>query len=82
MRTGIVIGIGLAILAAGLWLWPTPYTIPLFLIAWLLFCVIDWYVGVYRRGYSAIEELRIHAVIFAVPLVAVWLFVIWVNARR
>lgn len=80
MRTVIVTGIGLAVLAAIIRL--APLGVGLFIPAWFLFCVIDWYVGVYRRGYPAMEELRIHAVIFAVPVAAVFLFVVWANAKR
>jgi hypothetical protein len=77
MRTAIVILIGLAALAAFALLGPLlPGHVSrtgaawVFLVAWLIFCVIDWYVGVYRAGYPAMEEFRIHAVIFAVPAVA------------
>ena len=77
MRPTIVILIGLATFAAVALLGPVvnahvsrTSAAWVFLAAWLIFCVIDWYVGVYHAGYSATEELRIHAVIFVIPAVA------------
>jgi hypothetical protein len=77
MRTAIVILIGLATLAAFALLGPVVNAHVsrtgaawVFLAAWFIFCIIDWYVGVYHAGYSAMEELRIHALVFAIPAVA------------
>jgi hypothetical protein len=72
VRTTIVILIGLATFAAFALLGPVvnahvsrASAAWVFLAAWLIFCV-----GVYHAGYSATEELRIHAVIFVIPAVA------------
>jgi hypothetical protein len=87
VRTTIVILIGLAALAAFSLVGPLlaggtsrVALATVFLAVWLVFCAIDWYIGVYHAGYPAMEELRIHAVIFAVPAVAA-LLVIAVSAR-
>jgi hypothetical protein len=83
MRTAIVIVIGLMVLAAFVWL--APMLAPnssrgaaavAFVVAWLVISVIDWYIGVFRAGYGAAEEFRIHAVIFVIPVLAA-LAIIW-----
>ena len=83
MRTVIVIGIGLVVLAALVGVAPTlganvsrRGAAFAFMAVWLVFSVADWYVGVFRAGYGALEELRIHAVIFVVPALAA-LAIIW-----
>jgi hypothetical protein len=83
MRTTIVILIGLAALAAFTVLGPVvapgasrAAAASVFVGVWLAFCVIDWYIGVYHAGYSAMEELRIHAAIFAIPAVAALVIVV------
>ncbi len=80
MRTAIVILIGLAVLGVTIWLVPHVSAAGAFIAGWLIFCVIDWYLGVYRAGYSAMEELHIHALIFAIPTAAA-LVVIWALRR-
>ncbi len=87
MRTAIVILIGLVALGATVELAPVivhgatrANAAYLFVAAWLVFCIIDWYVGVFRAGYPAMEELRIHAVIFAVPTVAA-IVLTWILRR-
>ena len=45
-----------------------------FAVLWFIFCAVDYYYGVFRAGYGAMEELGIHLVIFLVP-VAVAFFV-------
>jgi hypothetical protein len=87
MRTTIVILIGLAALAAFIRLGPVVTTgasrvavASVFVGAWLVFCIVDWYIGVYHAGYAAMEEFRIHAMIFAIPAVAA--LVVMVLARR
>ena len=87
MRTAIVILIGLAALAACTVLGPMVATgasrvtaASVFIGVWFAFCVIDWYIGVYHAGYSAMEELRIHVVIFAIPTVAA--LVVMALSRR
>lgn len=39
---------------------------------WLIFCVYDFYVGVFKAGYSVRDELAIHSIIFAAPAAAAW----------
>jgi hypothetical protein len=83
VRTVIVVGIGLVALVAFVSVAPMlgastsrPGAASVFIAVWLVFSVVDWYVGVFRAGYGALEELRIHAVIFAVPTLAA-LAIIW-----
>jgi len=45
-----------------------------FAVLWFIFCAVDYYYGVFRAGYGAMEELGIHLVIFLVP-VAIAFFV-------
>jgi len=78
MRTIVVILIGIAL--AFLWRWallrfgvrPAMSWVS-FALAWVLFCVVDIYIGVVHAGYGLIEELIIHAVIFIVPLSVWWM---------
>jgi uncharacterized membrane protein len=44
----------------------------LFVGLWLVFCVVDYLNGV-KAGYSAMDELGIHALIFIVPALSAWL---------
>jgi hypothetical protein len=48
----------------------------LFIGLWMIFTVIDYYAGV-NSGYSALEELGIHLVVFIVPAVGAWLAARW-----
>ena len=43
-----------------------------FIFAWLIFCGIDTFNGV-KEGYSALDELGIHLLLFTVPAFAAWL---------
>jgi hypothetical protein len=43
-----------------------------FLALWLIFCVVDFMNGV-KAGYSALDELGIHILLFTVPAVGAWL---------
>jgi len=81
MRTLIVIIIGLAL--AGVFVFGTNFinkgrTAPVingsywFIALWLIFCVVDFYIGVFRAGYSAKDEFVIHLIVFGVPAVAAW----------
>jgi hypothetical protein len=81
MRTIVVIAVGLVVLVLAALVGRSAGAVYAFIGAWLLFSIADWYVGVYRAGYSAIEELRIHAVIFAVPALA-GLVIIYFRHRR
>lgn len=79
MRTLIVIAIGLALSlafvfganavkqskAAGAYA---------FIGVWLIFCIVDFCIGVFRAGYSPKDELGIHLVIFAIPAVVAYYF--------
>jgi hypothetical protein len=77
MRTLIVILIGL--LLSGVFVYGANFInksrvngFYAFLAVWLIFCAIDYYIGVFRAGYSALEELGVHLVVFAVPFAAAW----------
>ncbi|MCI0391733.1 MAG: hypothetical protein MOB07_23565 [Acidobacteria bacterium] len=39
---------------------------------WLIICIVDFYFGV-KAGYSALEELGIHLVVFGVPAAVAFL---------
>ena len=39
---------------------------------WLVFCVVDYLNGV-KAGYSAIDELGIHLLVFTLPAFGSWL---------
>jgi hypothetical protein len=43
-----------------------------FMVAWLIFCAVDYSNGV-KAGYSARDELGIHILIFALPTLSAWL---------
>lgn len=47
-----------------------------FIAVWLIFCVVDYSNGV-KAGYSPLEELGIHLIVFAVPAVGAWLAARW-----
>jgi hypothetical protein len=42
-----------------------------FVLVWLIFCGIDYSNGV-KAGYSALDELGIHLLLFTVPAFAAW----------
>jgi hypothetical protein len=44
----------------------------LFLGLWLIFCGVDYSNGV-KAGYSAVDELGIHILVFALPAIGAWL---------
>ncbi|MBV8071339.1 MAG: hypothetical protein JO270_15630 [Acidobacteriaceae bacterium] len=44
----------------------------IFIVGWLIFCGIDYFHGV-KAGYSALDELGIHLVLFMIPAFAAWL---------
>jgi cell shape-determining protein MreD len=44
----------------------------LFLCLWLIFCGVDYSNGV-KAGYSAVDELGIHILVFALPAIGAWL---------
>jgi hypothetical protein len=46
----------------------------MFMVAWLIFCAVDYSNGV-KAGYSAMDELGIHILIFTVPTLSAWLAV-------
>ena len=89
MRTAIIIGAGLILLAlfvlAGRFIGATAaaamakaalYFLPI----WFIAAAINMWMGVAKAGYSVAEEAPIFAVIFAVPA-AVALFAWWHYSR-
>jgi hypothetical protein len=44
----------------------------LFVMLWLIFCGVDFANGV-KAGYSAVDELGIHLIVFIVPAFGAWL---------
>lgn len=88
MHTLLVIGVGLVLLAACLWLGQLAGGTPgmlraalAFLPLWLLGAALNLYVGVHSAGYGVREELPVFLVVLAVP-VAVALFAAWRLAPR
>ena len=78
MRTVIALAIGLAlsfgfVFAAGFLGRSRVTGALLFIALWLVFCVIDYTNGV-KAGYSAVEELGIHLLLFTLPAFGAWLF--------
>jgi hypothetical protein len=49
-----------------------------FIVLWFLFCAFD-YVGGLRAGYSALDELGIHILLFTLPTLAAWLSARWLS---
>jgi hypothetical protein len=43
-----------------------------FIALWFVFCAFDYANGV-KAGYSAVEELGIHILLFTVPAISSWL---------
>lgn len=43
-----------------------------FMGVWLIFCLVDYCIGVFQAGYSPLDELGIHLIIFAVPAAAAY----------
>jgi hypothetical protein len=81
MRTLIVIVIGLVLARAvifGVNLVNKGRSAPAingsywFIGLWLAFCLVDFYIGVFKAGYSAKDELVIHLVVFGIPALAAW----------
>ncbi len=77
MRTLIVVAIGLAVTFAFAYAAQALHRAPavgaiLFIPCWFVFCGLDLIVGV-RSGYSLIEELGIHLVVFILPASGGWL---------
>ena len=79
MRTIIVIAIGLSLSFAVVF--ATSHVgkgkingAILFIGLWLIFCAVDYSYGV-KAGYSAVDELGIHILLFAFPAVGAWLAV-------
>jgi len=52
-----------------------------FLVLWAAACAVDWWFGVYKKGYSPIVELLIHVIIYAIPAAAA-VFVIKKKGER
>ncbi|MCC7281535.1 MAG: hypothetical protein IT556_04075 [Acetobacteraceae bacterium] len=78
MRTLVMIGVGLAIMAgfllAGRLLRLAGVSVPvvaLFIGVWFVWCLWDTYLGT-THGYAWGAELLIHAPIFLVPALAAW----------
>jgi hypothetical protein len=83
MRTAIILGIGLVVLAICLGLgWMTggaarlKAAALLFIVLWFVATAVNMYVGVTRAGYSFMEELPIFLLLFGVPA-AIALFLRW-----
>jgi len=82
MRTALIIGGGLVLLAAcvllGRWLGGVGamrFATRLFIPVWLVIAAVNMWFGVARAGYSLREELPVFTVIFLIPaLVAVWVW--------
>jgi hypothetical protein len=77
MRTTIILGIGLVLLAGCLGIgWMTggaarlKSAALLFIAIWFIATAANMYVGVARAGYSFMEELPIFLLLFGVPAVA------------
>jgi hypothetical protein len=82
MRTALIIGGGLVLLAACVLLGrglggggATRFATGLFIPLWLVIAAVNMWFGVARAGYSLREELPVFTVIFLIPaLVAVWVW--------
>jgi hypothetical protein len=79
MRTLIVIGIGLAlalafVFGAGFLHKSKSTGAAWFIGAWLIFCVVDYCIGVFQAGYSPWDELWIHLGIFLLPAAVAFYF--------
>ncbi len=77
MRTAIILGIGLALLAVSLGIgWMTggaarmKFAALVFVAIWFIATAANMYVGVARAGYSFMEELPIFLFLFGVPAIA------------
>jgi hypothetical protein len=44
----------------------------LFICLWLIVSIVDFCVGVFMAGYSAVSELGVHLIIFGVPAAVAW----------
>ncbi len=85
MRTLIVLAIGVAAAAAFAYGAKAAGQRPgagalVFTGLWFVFCGVDLGAGV-RAGYSAVEELGIHLVLFIVPAAGAWAVARWLAAR-
>jgi hypothetical protein len=77
MRTLIVVAVGIIlslafVYAAGALGKGRLAGAAVFLIAWLVFCVVDFMKGV-KAGYTPVDELGIHILLFTVPAISSWL---------
>jgi hypothetical protein len=77
MRTLLVVGIGVAlsyafVFATSYWGKSKVTGALVFMGVWLIFCAWDYARGV-KAGYSAIDELGIHLLLFIVPALCAWL---------
>jgi hypothetical protein len=77
MRTAIILGLGLVLLAACLWIGSVSggaarmkSATLVFIGLWFLATALNMYVGVARAGYSFMEELPIFLLLFGVPTIA------------
>ena len=76
MRTAIILGIGLALLAVCLGIgWMSGGATRMksatlvFIAIWFVATAVNMYVGVARAGYSFMEELPIFLLLFGVPAI-------------
>lgn len=86
MRTLVIIGIGLALLAAfaiGARLGGGNLrgVLPWFTALWIIAAAVNMYIGVARAGYSFMEELPIFLVIAGLPIAVGWVAVWWLGKR-
>lgn len=80
MRTLIIVLVGLAAVALVLRFVPAPsrgMVGALFTVAWLGLTLWNLRTGM-SHGYTLAQELPIHALIFAVPVAAYWLYA-WLH---
>jgi hypothetical protein len=86
VRTAIIIGIGLALLAVfaigarigGVGL---RGVLPWFAVLWAAAAAANMYVGIARAGYSFQEELPVFLVIAGVPIAVGWAVVWWLSSK-
>ena len=77
MRTLVTVSIGLAfsvlfVFLSGAFGKGKLLGVALFLVGWLVFCVVDFLMGV-KAGYSPVDELGIHILLFTLPAIGTWL---------
>jgi len=71
MRTLLTVSIGLALSVLFVFMSSTfgkgkLLGVALFLVGWLMFCVVDFLMGI-KAGYSPVDELGIHILLFTLP---------------